>query len=198
MWKARAAFFLALLLPAAVPASAQMLGPLISQMAGPFAGRIGAFGPENLAPYGSPAGATPHLLQGTQALMSPSANNPAPSAGQPAGPQPGRPEMGTSSGAGAKRPTGGKGEKKGTDAPDADVGESLFRVLVGACAGGAFIGGFAAVTAAPAAAPAAAVVAAPAALTTFFSAVGVGCLLGGATAATSLGAVWAYRALGGP
>src|SRR5260221_6679093 len=52
----------------ASPASAQMLGPIITQMAGPFAGRMGANRLEMAPLYGSQAGALPHLLQGTQTL----------------------------------------------------------------------------------------------------------------------------------
>jgi hypothetical protein len=175
-------FGLLLAAAAGAPAKAQMLGPLMSQMAGPFAGRMGATGADPMAAYRSPAGMTPHIMQSTQALMNPMASNTAAGANQP----------------GMASSSAGGGEKKGGgDAPDADVGESFWRILVGACAGGAFIGGFAVATAAPAAAPAAAVVT-PAVLTGVLSAAGVGCLLGGATAATSFAAVWVYGELGGP
>ena len=205
MGNARAAAILSLLvlcLPAAAggPAQAQMLGPLMSQMAGPFAGRMGALGPDNMAPYGSPMGAAPHIMQGTQALMNPAMSNTVSSASQPDMGSSNRTDMAGSNSRDNMKPrarSGGNGEKKGGDAPDADVGEGFWRVMVGACAGGAFIGGFAVAPAAPAAAPAAAA-AAPAAVTGFLSALGVGCVLGGATAATSLGAVWVYRELGGP
>lgn len=171
----------------------------MSQMAGPFAGRMGAAGADPMAAYRSPAGMTPHLMQGTQALMGPMMNNTMMSANQPGMAPSNQPDMAPSSDRDGTKPrAGGGGEKKGADAPDVDVGEGFWRVMVGACAGGAFIGGFAVATAAPAAAPAAAAAAAPVAVTGFLSALGVGCLLGGATAATSLGAVWLYRELGGP
>ena len=202
MGNARAAAVLPLLvlcLPAAAggPAQAQMLGPLMSQMAGPFAGRMGALGPENMAPYGSPMGAVPHIMQGTQALMNPATSNAVGSVGRSDMGASNRPDMAGSNNRDNMKPRARSGEKGGGDAPDADVGEGFWRVMVGACAGGAFIGGFAVATAAPAAAPAVAA-AAPAAVTGILSALGIGCLLGGATAATSLGAVWAYRELGGP
>src|SRR5258708_11911299 len=51
------------------PASAQMLGLTMSQLAGPFAGRMGPNRLEMSPLYGSQAGTLPHMLQGTAAPM---------------------------------------------------------------------------------------------------------------------------------
>ncbi len=153
------------LLVMADPASAQML-PMISQIAGPFAGRMGA-GSLQMAPmYGSQAGALPHMLQSTQSMMT----------GEGAIRSLTGMEMAGSS-------EGGKGR----DAPDADVSDKPWEVLIGACAGGAFIGGFSAISATVP------VGAAPVAVPAVASAMAIGCGLGVATATVSLGSVYLWR-----
>jgi hypothetical protein len=146
--------------------------PLMSRIAGPFAGRMGA-NPNRLemAPmYGSQAGALPHVLQGTESLMA---------RGDPSMSLSGLQMSATGDKPGAE---GGK-----QDAPDADVSDKPWEVLIGACAGGAFIGGFSAISAAVPAG------AAPIALPAVASAVAIGCGLGIATATVSLGAVYIWR-----
>jgi hypothetical protein len=153
----------------APPASAQML-PMMSRIAGPFAGRMGANRLEMAPMYGSQAGAMPHLLQGTEALMIPGDRSGLSLSG-----------MQMSDNAGAES---GSGKQ---DAPDADVSDKPWEVLIGACAGGAFIGGFSAISAAVPAG------AAPVAVPAVASAVAIGCGLGIATATVSLGAVYLWR-----
>lgn len=76
---------------------------------------------------------------------------------------------------------------------DVDVMEGLVELVVGACAGGAFIA-----TAAPAVAPAAgamiAAAATPFTVVAFATAMGIGCGIGIATATASVGAVLGFRA----
>lgn len=173
---------------APAPAGAQMLGPTMSQIAGPFAGRMGPLGPNALPPYGAQAGAVPHIMQGTQALMPATGNL----LNQPTMAR--SSEAATPAMPGQDNKGGGKSEKGSSDAPDTgEISANFLELLVGACAGGAFIGAFAAVNAT---APVAAVgVAAPAAATAVLSAMGVGCVLGAATATASLGAVLGYRSV---
>lgn len=182
------------------PAAAQMLGMTMTQIAGPFAGRLNPNG-GMMAGYGSQAGVFAHLMQGTQAVM-PSMQNTLSglsgmrmaSTSQTANPQSnGSMTMSENSGAKPNEPGGKSGEKSGgPDAPDSgDSGGSFWDLMIGACAGGAFIGGFSAATAtAPVAVTG---VAAPIAATAVASAMGVGCGLGVATAAVSLGAVMGWR-----
>ncbi|MBI1774052.1 MAG: hypothetical protein HYR63_01770 [Proteobacteria bacterium] len=139
---------------------------MMSQIAGPFAGRMGPNGLPMAPLYGSQAGALPHMLQGTEALM-----------------QPGGASSGMQMAASSERSSGGEG----SDAPDADVGDKPWEVLIGACAGGAFIGGFSAINATV---PVGAVAVAVPAVA---SAMAVGCGIGIATATVSLSAVYGWR-----
>ena len=84
-----------------------------------------------------------------------------------------------------KQPKPQSGDK--ADAPDADVSEPIWEMLIGACAGGAFIGGFSAATAAV---PVGVAVAAGPVVA---SAMAIGCGLGVATAVVSYGAVFGYQ-----
>jgi hypothetical protein len=90
---------------------------------------------------------------------------------------------------------------------DADVPETsknIWEVVVGSCAGGAFLGSFSAVTAAGAAAApvaaasaaAAATVVAPIAASAIAVAAGSGCVMGIATAVVSLSAIEGWHLLG--
>ncbi|MSP49530.1 MAG: hypothetical protein EXQ95_09410 [Alphaproteobacteria bacterium] len=135
----------------ATPASAQMLGTM-SRIAGPFAGRMAANGTEMAPLYGSQAGAMPHLMQGTQALM-PAMNDLVASGGLSMARSS---EAAVPSAHGTMKtpmtpndPAGSSGEKSaGPEAPDAgEVGERFSELFIGACAGGAFIGAFSAVNA---------------------------------------------------
>src|SRR5207244_7165557 len=87
--------------------------------------------------------------------------------------------------------SGGGGDK--ADAPDVpDSEEGMWEIVIGACAGGAFLGAY---TAATATVPAAATgVGAAATGTAIASAAAIGCGLGVATAGVSLGAItgWTY------
>jgi hypothetical protein len=177
-------------------------------MGSPFAGRVGAIGRLNMAPYGSQAGALPHMLQSTNGMMINTQN-----AGT--GMQNSMARIRGMDGLGSRRPPdpepmrmaernlgGGAGADPGKrEAPKLDVkkttahvGEAWVELLIGACAGGAFIGAFAAATAISAA-PAVAGAAAPAAITAATAAMGVGCGIGVAAAAVSFGAIFGYRAL---
>lgn len=177
------------------PALAQLQLPMQMLMASPFAGRMGAMGPRNMAPYGSQAGAMPHVMQSTNGLMMNTQNSGTATQGSIAetfgmeGLVPHR-----RSGQGpmqmAER-TPGEGE---IEAPEVDAGEGWTELLIGACAGGAFIGAFAAATAVSAV-PVAAAAAAPVAVTAAATAMGVGCGIGVATASVSFGAIFGYRAL---
>ena len=139
-----------------------MAGPAAAQMLDPFAGGSAAPGMPG-GPYGSAAGANVHLLQ----TMS------------------GGDLMIT----GATVAAGEAGEE--AEAPETEAGESLWEVFVGACAGGAFLGGY---SAASAATPVAATgVAAPSAAALVGSAAAIGCGLGVATAAVTLGTVNGWR-----
>ena len=139
-----------------------MAGPAAAQMLDPFAGGSAAPGMPG-GPYGSAAGANVHLLQ----TMS------------------GGDLMIT----GATVAAGEAGEE--AEAPELEAGESLWEVFVGACAGGAFLGGY---SAASAATPVAATgVAAPSAAAFVGSAAAIGCGLGVATAAVTLGSVNGWR-----
>ena len=73
------------------------------------------------------------------------------------------------------------------DVPDTDVSSPIWEMLIGSCAGGAFIGGFSAATAVV---PIGVVVATGPVLA---SAMAVGCGLGVATAAVSYGAVFGWQ-----
>ncbi|MBI3451572.1 MAG: hypothetical protein HY057_01810 [Rhodospirillales bacterium] len=157
---------------AAFPTVAQAQMPAMN----PFAAAPGAPG-AMMAPYGTRAGALPHILQSTPGLMDSIAGH----------------QMNL-----AARPEGGEA----TEAPDVDSrDESFWELIAGACAGGAFIGAYAAITAASAAAPAAvgavavaaAPVSAPAAITAVAGAAGIGCSFGVTTAIVSLGGVVALR-----
>ena len=187
-----------LLVMSASPAAAQMLGSMMAQVAGPFAGRTGATGREMMPLYGSQAGAFPHLLQGTEALMPMTQSASSALGGLRMA---STSEMGATAelGTGASRelsrrqPPTAAGEKP--ESPDVpDVGEftnSVWDVLIGSCAGGAFIGAF---SAANATAPVAVTgVAIPVAATAVASAMAVGCGLGVATAGVSLSAVLGWR-----
>jgi hypothetical protein len=139
-----------------------MSGPAAAQMLDPFAGGSAAPGMPG-GPYGSAAGANVHLLQTMSGadLMVTGATAAAGEGGEPA------------------------------EAPEVEAGESLWEIFVGACAGGAFLGGY---SAASAATPVAATgVAAPSAAALVGSAAAIGCGLGVATAAVTLGAVSGWR-----
>ena len=120
------------------PALAQLQLPMQMLMASPFAGRMGAMGPRNMAPYGSQAGAMPHVMQSTNGLMMNTQNSGTATQGSIAetygmeGLVPHR-----RSGQGpmqmAER-TPGEGE---IEAPEVDAGEGWTELLIGACAGGA-------------------------------------------------------------
>ena len=145
----------------------------------PFAGSMAPGAP---GPYGSAAGAYAHLMQGVQTIL---------------GIGPSMASVGYSGGmttAAATTSSSGGGDR--TDAPDAPgSSESLWEVVVGACAGGAFLGAYSAATAtAPAAATG---VGAGATGTAVVSAAAIGCGLGIATAAVSLGAVRGFQSLQG-
>jgi hypothetical protein len=173
-----AAGLAAIALGGSAPASAQMLGTTMSQLAGPFAGRMG---PGAMPPYGSQAGAYAHLMQGTQVAM-PAMTNIVGDLNQPS--------MAHSSQVAAQGESRGGGEKP--DVPDSGSSESYWELVVGACAGGAFIGAFSALNAAaPIAAAGAA--APPAAGLAVATAMGTGCVLGAATASVSLGAIWLFK-----
>lgn len=88
--------------------------------------------------------------------------------------------------------SGGSGGR--TDAPDVpDAGEGLWEIVIGACAGGAFLGAYSAAN--RTAPPAATGVGAGGTDTAVVSAAAIGCGLGMATAAVSLGAVRGWQSL---
>jgi hypothetical protein len=179
LWHAGAVVFIGVLLSTG-PAPAQMLGPFMSQLAGPFAGRIAPNGSEMAPLYGSQAGALPHLLQGPGALaQAGGALSNAQISGLSAG-TPSTPNTGSEMAGHPK--SGGK-----VDAPDADLGEPIWEMLIGSCAGGAFIGAFSAVTAAV---PVGVVLSAAPVVATAMVA---GCGIGIATAAVSFGAVFGWQ-----
>ena len=177
------------LLVVTLPALAQM------QMINPFAGRMGAMTPGSMAPYGSRAGAMPHMMQSTNGMMMrmrSSVSGMMDSLNTALGGQ-GEQSMMPPGMEGSQR-HGMVPEEEGIEgeAPEMDAADEMFELIVGACAGGAFIGAFAAATAIPAAGPAAAA-AAPAAVTALAAAIGIGCGLGIVTATISVGAVMGYR-----
>jgi hypothetical protein len=157
-------------------------------------------GPGNLPPYGSQAGAMAHVMQGTQIPMMQMGNivsSPTMAAAAESSAQvpPGSMAMPPSTPGQDGKDTGTGEKRRDIEAPDSqDIGENFWELLIGACAGGAFIGGFASITA-PAPVAVAAAVAAPVAATAIVSAMGVGCALGMATASTSLGAIQGWRRL---
>jgi hypothetical protein len=104
--------------------------------------------------------------------------------------------MGPDAGGKAMTASGGGGSGARADAPDVpDAGESLWEIVIGACAGGAFLGAYSAATAtAPAAATGVGVGATG---TAVVSAAAIGCGLGVATAAVSLGAIHGWQSLRG-
>lgn len=172
-----------------------------AQMVNPFAGQMGPMAPGNMAPYGSVAGAMPHIMQSVNGIMMGMGNSLSGMARSVAG-------VFGMEGEGSMVPVGAElsqqhgppGDEPALEieAPEADVGENLVELVIGACAGGAVIGAFAVATATPAvgaAAAPAAVVAAPAAVTAFAAAMGVGCGLGVVTAAASVTAVVGYRGI---
>jgi hypothetical protein len=172
-----------------------LTGPLAGtaaaqQMFDPFAGSMAPGAP---GPYGSEAGAYVHLLQNFQTMLS---GAPQMLSGYLTGAMPPPSAetnpMGSGASGGTQAPGGaGEGGDK-AEAPDStDAADSAFEIFLGACAGGAFLGGY---SAASAAAPVAATgVAAPAAATVVASAAAIGCALGVSTAAVSLGAVAGWR-----
>jgi len=144
-----------------------MAGPAAAQMLDPFAGGSAAPGMPG-GPYGSAAGANVHLLQ----TMS------------------GADLVVTGATASTVAETAAEGGEP-AEAPEVEAGESLWEIFVGACAGGAFLGGY---SAASAATPVAATgVAAPSAAALVGSAAAIGCGLGVATAAVTLGTVNGWR-----
>ncbi len=167
-----------LLLP--LPASAQMLGQAMSQAAGPFAGQIAPNGSQMAPLYGSQAGATPHLLQGT-GILSFSGSSTSVAQTSPSGAN--TMAQGATGSDMQSQPKSGDR----IDVPDADVSSPFWEMLIGSCAGGAFIGGFSAATATV---PVGVVVATGPVLA---SAMAVGCGLGVATAAVSYGAVFGWQ-----
>jgi len=157
-----------------------MLGSFMSRAAGPFAGQIAPNGSQMAPLYGSQAGATPHLLQGT-GILSLQAGNLNIAQASP-----------SDASAMAPGATGTDMQSQPRsadriDVPDADVSSRIWEMLIGSCAGGAFIGGFSAATAAV---PVGVVVATGPVLA---SAMAVGCGLGVATAAVSYGAVFGWQ-----
>ena len=100
----------------------------------PFAGSAAPGAP---GPYGSAAGATVHLMQSMQTMLS------------------GMTQMLSAMlPGGMASPTGGTAQESGSEsgdsaeAPEAfDADEDLWEIFVGACAGGAFLGGYSAATA---------------------------------------------------
>ena len=159
---------------AAGPTSAQ-------QNVNPFAGSLMPGAP---GPYGSAAGAYVHLMQTFQTMLS---GAPSLLSGVYAGGMPATP---------AAAPASSSGGGDRADAPDVPSSdESLWEIVVGACAGGAFLGAYSAATATvPAAATG---VGAGATGTAVVSAAAIGCGLGVATAAVSLGAVRGWQSLQG-
>jgi hypothetical protein len=179
-----------------------------SQMINPFAGQMGvmgAMGPQNFAPYGAQSGAMAHIIQTENGLMMSSQssipnlmNGLSRLLGMEARGQMfpiEHDQMGMVEGLMGEVP-GTATEGIEIERPEVEIGEGIIEVVVGSCAGGAFIGAFSVATAAPAAAPVAgavAVAAAPLALTAFTTAMGIGCVLGVTTASVSIGAVLGYR-----
>ena len=96
----------------------------------------------------------------------------------------------------SRRPGAIEGGGDKADAPDVpDSSENMWEIVIGACAGGAFLGAYSAATStAPAAATG---VGAAAAGTAVVSAAAIGCGLGVATAAVSIGAVTGWQSLRG-
>jgi hypothetical protein len=186
-------FMACLLAMSASQAVAQMLGPRMAQLAGPFAGRTNATGREMLPLYGSEAGAFPHLLQGTEVLVPiAQGGSSAPDGLRMASSSDLGTAAGRRGGAAPDRQVAAADEKpERPEAPEVgELSDSVWEVLVGSCAGGAFIGAFSAVNAAPVAV---AGVAAPVAAIAVASAAAVGCGLGVATAGVSLTTVFGWR-----
>jgi hypothetical protein len=152
----------------------------MSRIAGPFAGQVAPNGSQMAPLYGSQAGATPHMLQSIAALPRPGTGVNVAQAPMPSGNA-----MGPGATGAEKQPKPKSGDK--ADAPDADVSEPIWEMLIGSCAGGAFIGGFSAATAVV---PVGVAVAAAPVVT---SAMAIGCGLGVATAVVSYGAVLGYQ-----
>ena len=155
-------------------ANAQVPGLQMPSFGGPFAGMAGANGLRMTPLYGSQAGALPHIWQATNALVMPDGGAGVASMQMAASNQ-------------GPAPDGTTRER--SEAPDVNVSERPLDVFIGACAGGAFIGGFSAFTAtvpagaAPIAAPAMAYAGA------------IGCGLGVTTAVVSVGVVYIWRRL---
>ncbi len=160
------------------PGAAQIPGMNMQQMAGPAAGAAAV----NNHTYAAGAGTMLHVLQGSASPMLKGSMMADPNMNVAAAATRGEP------GNAAAAPP-----ESGTEAPEVpDVGEGFWEVLVGSCAGGAFIGAFSVISAASAA-PAAAAAAPPAAVTAVLGAMGIGCALGMATASTSYGAIKTLR-----
>ena len=183
------------LLVLAVPALAQM--PM--QMINPFAGRMGGMSPGAMAPYGSRAGAMPHVLNSTNGMtmsMGGSMSGFMDRLASAFGMEGIHTAMPTGmEGTGRHVVPGGEEGIEG-ELAETEVGGAFLELIVGACAGGAFIGVFAAATAVEAAAPVvapAAAAAAPLAITGLAAASGIGCGLGVVTVTVSLAAIFAYR-----
>jgi hypothetical protein len=169
-----------LLVPAA-PASAQIL-PFLSRLAGPFAGPRNQQNQQNQQnrqhDHADP-GHYPQLLPG-QGLTGGLGGARQAAAATPE--TPGRPPIKVSN--------------------ESGISPDVWNVIVGSCAGGAFLGTFAVVSAASAAAaPAAATavaagpVAAPLAASAIALAAGTGCIMGVSTAVISLGAIHGWHLL---
>ncbi len=155
------------------------------QVMDPFAGSMAPGAP---GPYGSMAGAYVHLLQNFQTMLS---GTPQMTSGTFTGAMPSPTPTALDASGGPSTPGAGDGGGEPAEAPETDAGDSTWEIFIGACAGGAFLGGYSAATAA---APAAATgVAAPAAATAVASAAAIGCGLGVSTAAVSFGAVGGWR-----
>jgi hypothetical protein len=165
------------LVPAA-PASAQIL-PFLSRLAGPFAGPRNQQNQQNQQHDHADPGHYPQLLPG-QGLTS---------------------GLGGTRQAAAATP-GATGRPPIKVTNESGISPDVWNVIVGSCAGGAFLGTFAVVSAASAAAgPAAATavaagpVAAPLAASAIALAAGTGCIMGVSTAVISLGAIHGWHFL---
>jgi hypothetical protein len=175
-------------------ASSFAAGPVFAQqLIDPFAGSMAPGAP---GPYGSDVGAFAHLIQSFPTIVTPDPSmlNTAVAVGAPASMAAVAPKAPDAAGKAMAPPAasdGGEGDK--ADAPDVpDSEEGIWEIVIGACAGGAFLGAYSAATAtAPAVVTG---VGAAATGTAIVSAAAIGCGLGVATATVSLGAIagWKY------
>lgn len=178
----------AMLVPSG-PAVAQLL-PLVSRLAGPFAGH--QHQPDeplnDQGPFGDGAEARHFpLLLPLQSTMVDFDG-------------PGRVAATTQGDFDQHGATAGPPAKADADVPnDGEISRNISEVVIGSCAGGAFLGSFSAVTAVgAAAAPVAATAAvAPIAVSAIVIAAGSGCAMGITAAIVSLSAIEGWNLLGG-